>query len=1188
MSARVPSSTWRWLRRGVVAGALLGITVGGCGPTALGPTAGRREYEEPAFVTVPGGAVNVAGGNFLHERTDLEIDTRLGTISVGAAYNSATGWLWSLDVRYLNGVFTDATGAQHNATNLANGAAIPGTHWVRVDASSIKTKGGLLHEFDATSGRLLVVRWTSSAYPRLVYAQETIAGVALTTAIDQCTSATSCTNVFSMQYDASARLTQITDRAGRTALFTYDADGRLASARDGLDVQKGWPGFRYEYISGSTASLAAAIVNSEGERIELVNDGALRVTRATAIGAGNPATIFTYGLPDAAGVYATTVTDPRGNASTYRYDVSRRLLSMTNPLSEVTSWTWSNLRPASMMKPDGTQTSWTYSNDDVATETAPSGNVLTFTYNSSGVDRDKRTRRPIATIDDSIGKVEARGYDPNGRVVWVENGVSERTNFSYGTDEMVAQIAWPNGATRHFQNYGDHGHATQVSVDGVTWAYPSYDSVGNNLAGPLPKPLSAGVQLLGYDADRNVETMQVYDRPLPPAAATAQTITIENRSDRRVKRVTRPYSGETVFTFDPIGRPISISEKVSGSFEVTTYSYDAASNPTARELPNGMRAEYAYDAAGRVTGVRWLQSGVVESDVTFTYSAGQLVRTQDVARSFDETYAYDSAGRLRSPRYSAGESAQLSYDVRSRVAGIDLVNSDGTTLASLSSVYDLDDRELQFKYFGSALATRTYVAGVLDSTAYGNGLMRRHFRQAASGYEVARELWRGTARLERSDYGRAPTVQGELGSQTTTVTNSASALNLVTSENYSWVSAYNPPGGDRRLGSGPSSIGDLANSPFYFDHLSNITSERNAKYLLNWQPANLEHQFNAERTRLVTSTYSVAGFPPATRSYGYDAAGFQTSMTPNSGSAMTLSWNARGQIASIAVGGSVVASFSYDAVGRRREIVANGTTRRWRFGGLVESTAADVPVAIDLGEVRIQLDGQHKFRHLDARGNTKLRSDMAGNLESHNQFMSYGIGSVAGIADNDFLFARGMRIGGTTFILLGARLLDTYTGRFISPDPIWNPINLFSYTLGNPVDFWDPGGASSEAIHTGRVFFSGLLLVGAVGGFVLAAPAVGSVAFVIGVISVTAAAGNFALALIEAKEHPNHGQNDGTNTPGDVGVGGGIGGPGGTGGGTSIGAPGGGFGWGLGWDFGGYTNCCVTITDLISDPEINP
>ena len=345
--------------------AVLGAIAFACGPTQLAPLPGVVEFMAPARLAAPGGFVNAAGGNYFHERIDLELDTRLGPFSIGAVYNSSWGWTWSFDATFKNGTLRDSTGARTPMAALANGAAAPGTHWVKVDATRVKTKGGLLHEFDATTSRLITLRFTSSAYPRLRFNQQQIGAVWRTSGIDQCTSATACAPFFTLSYDAAARLTRIEDHAGRTALFSYDAQGRLVSARDGLDVAKDWPGERYEYAG----AFVSAITNSEGERIELASDSAGRTTQVRAVGAGDPTWRFTYGLPNASGVSTTIALDPLGHASTLAVDSSYRVQSVANPLGERIDFTWSGQRPASRTLPDGTRTSWTWANDDVATET---------------------------------------------------------------------------------------------------------------------------------------------------------------------------------------------------------------------------------------------------------------------------------------------------------------------------------------------------------------------------------------------------------------------------------------------------------------------------------------------------------------------------------------------------------------------------------------------------------------------------------------------------------------------------------------------------------------------------------------------------------------------------------------------------------------------------------------------------
>src|SRR5262245_43822182 len=73
----------------------------GSDSTLLSPSPGLPRFQEPAALEVPGGIVNAAGGNLLLRRVDLSIDTKLGTLEIGAVYNSKTrSWRWSFGPRY--------------------------------------------------------------------------------------------------------------------------------------------------------------------------------------------------------------------------------------------------------------------------------------------------------------------------------------------------------------------------------------------------------------------------------------------------------------------------------------------------------------------------------------------------------------------------------------------------------------------------------------------------------------------------------------------------------------------------------------------------------------------------------------------------------------------------------------------------------------------------------------------------------------------------------------------------------------------------------------------------------------------------------------------------------------------------------------------------------------------------------
>jgi RHS repeat-associated protein len=76
-------------------------------------------------------------------------------------------------------------------------------------------------------------------------------------------------------------------------------------------------------------------------------------------------------------------------------------------------------------------------------------------------------------------------------------------------------------------------------------------------------------------------------------------------------------------------------------------------------------------------------------------------------------------------------------------------------------------------------------------------------------------------------------------------------------------------------------------------------------------------------------------------------------------------------------------------------------------------------------------------------------------------------------------FAGGFEISGLGLVVLGPRVLDSDTGRFLSQDPVFNAVNLYAYAQGNPVFFWDPTGYESRVYAVAGN-------VGAVGGVAIA------------------------------------------------------------------------------------------------------
>jgi RHS repeat-associated protein len=112
-------------------------------------------------------------------------------------------------------------------------------------------------------------------------------------------------------------------------------------------------------------------------------------------------------------------------------------------------------------------------------------------------------------------------------------------------------------------------------------------------------------------------------------------------------------------------------------------------------------------------------------------------------------------------------------------------------------------------------------------------------------------------------------------------------------------------------------------------------------------------------------------------------------------------------------------------------------------------------------------------------------SDMSGSVVAHFGYGPYGARALHGAVDGEPGFAQGRAAG--ELLLLGHRLYDPEAGRFLAPDPVFQIVNGYVYTLGDPIHFWDPSGLQAvSSLGIAR----GVAQVGATVGVVAFASAV--------------------------------------------------------------------------------------------------
>jgi RHS repeat-associated protein len=1045
------------LRKLVVLLALL--VLAGCGnetlpiSTSIGgemippPRPGIASLYSGLMFPVPGGRVNASGGNLYIARSDMSVDTQVRGWSVGAVWNSANGaWQWSFDSTLLapqSGqppIFTDSTGYGAFLKGIAYGEPIPGTHWVSHDSTSVRTSGGMIYHF-AEDGWLESVNWASADYPSIEFERMLVSGTSRVTNIDQCTDVASCSTIYTLSFDAQGRISAIVDVAGRQTFYTYDATSeRLASVRDPLDVQKGWPGTRYEYDSKHRLS---AITNSHDERIEYRYYGLTNTVKdARQMGEGDPTWTFVYtGLKDDRLHASTTATDPLGKSSTFVFDFALRTKSFTNADGEKWQWVWSDSDLKAQISPTGVSRAFSLSSDrSVLTQTFASGNVMATTYAPfPSENRVDPFERPILQIVDTLGLQEARTYSAAGVPESISNGAGDTTTYVIVSNGDLT-ITDPAGVVTSYSNQGDHGNYQTVTRGSET-VNRTFDLIGNllNVDGLIEEDSRLNDLSIGqgglvsrtYDGNRNVSTVMLEDS----GGAVQSELRIEWRTDYQQTMVERPFGGDTEFQYDEFGRMIAERILVNGSWIETTTEYDLNGQVSAVLKPNGMATRLTYRSSGQITSLRheldWANPLEFDEEAEFDYQDGRRIAIRTSAHGMiPEHYDYDSAGLLDEVSFPGGEKITYGYDLRGRVDTKQYWRPDNSLLRTFAYQYDLSNRRTSVTENGTEILGATIVDGQVDRVLYGNGIEVVNSYTPSSGALAGFTATDSGMQVVATMTANMTTCSIQLPAGRCFEEQTDSLIGVVST---SYAQYQTEDLGSERLIADSYGVGSPVEGFYDYDQLSNLQESPAGSFV-----------YNSERNRLL----EIEKDGTTVVDYVYDDAGYVIERNEDQ-----VAWNGMGLATSV---GTDLA-MQWDALGREVTATVAGETTNWKYGGEMTENEIGGQQKLDLGWVICHLDtSSHEYRLFDFRGNAKLMLDDAGTVIAHNHYSGYSQVAVDGSDASKMGYAGGTHID--ELVLMGARIYDPIAGRFLSEDPIRQIFNQYSYTLGNPVRFWDPTG----------------------------------------------------------------------------------------------------------------------------------
>ncbi|GAB3351428.1 RHS repeat-associated core domain-containing protein [Lysobacter tyrosinilyticus] len=630
-------------------------------PKNLGPGTGAccaaAPRGNPPHGNDAGNPINVATGNKHQREVDLELSGLLGFVrqynSYGAFQQYGLGAAWthtySKRIEYSAAQYNGRVVKLHRPTGgyllflkQQDGSWLPDTDVFDTLATNKDANGteigwtytnrstGEVEVYD-TLGRLLTISNRAGDTASLEYNGGVVTGTAQDLLLTRITDRAGRSLTF--HYDASSRLDQITDASGQVYGYSYDSQGMLSGIAYPGGATKEYLYNETTYTAGANLPLAlTGIVDESGQRFATFKyDTSGRAVSTEHAGGVEKNTVAYSG--DTA-----TVTDPLGNPQ-YRNFVThvgvKKLTYLLNqcstcPTSASTYSFDSNLHLDNVKDFNGTISDHDRSVDDLETQLIEAKGRPT--QRKTQTDWDSSLRMPL----------ERRIYD-------AANVLVGKQTYTYNARGQIL---------------------TATSVDPVTNATrtstTTYCEQADVTAGTCPV-LGLVTSINGPRTDINDITTYTY-YPSDDATCATSPTTCPHRK------------GDLWMVQDALG---NIAE---------TLRYDGAGRVLSIKDANGVVTDFEYHSRG------WLiarkargTDGAIETDDQITrieYYPTGLVKKTALPDGSNTSYTYDAAHRLTDITDGVGSTIHYTLDNAGNRTKEDTKDSAGTLVRTLSRVFN--------------------------------------------------------------------------------------------------------------------------------------------------------------------------------------------------------------------------------------------------------------------------------------------------------------------------------------------------------------------------------------------------------------------------------------------------------------------------------------------------------------------
>ncbi len=434
-------------------------------------------------------------------------------------------------------------------------------------------------------------------------------------------------------------LTSITNTAGQTISFTYNASGRLATVVDAITSPQRV--FAYSYDALGNLKEVKDPLNGKYRYDYLVNGPMKAITDKN----NNKIDIIYF--PD----FSVSEIIGCNKRISFSYDTVTKTTVATDHL------------------PTGNQvTKYTYQKqDNLAWVTSVSGNCCGFNMSFEFDEQGNKVKET-----DANGNVYAYTYDGNGNMLTMTDPMNGVSTYVYnGPFNSLTSLTDPNGNVFSLQ-YDAKGNLTRLTEPENQQYTATYDAVGNILTSTDPK---GNVYTYNYDAFGNPTTVTgpngysaslSFDgrgNLLSYSDARNNTHTLEHDILNRLKKIIDPNNNNEELGYDAAGNVTGFKNKEG---ENTWLDYDASNRVVKVKNPLNHQTEMSYDGMDNLLSMKNTLGHVSG----FAYNNRNRLKSEKDPLNQIAGYSYDGNGNLIAAALPNGETINYTYDKNNRLTTI--------------------------------------------------------------------------------------------------------------------------------------------------------------------------------------------------------------------------------------------------------------------------------------------------------------------------------------------------------------------------------------------------------------------------------------------------------------------------------------------------------------------------------------